>query len=191
LASGCSSATLFTRYPQKIAPYLATIESGKPVAARKILRSESDGTDRILYRMERGRFAQLAGDTAQSRDDFAAAIGAIRKNDERALISASAAGSELGSWLLNDNARPYEGEGYERVMLYHFQALNYLLDGDLDLEPEHHDGEASFPSSPLYAITDPLAIDGGPGDREDAEVDDPPEEDDLEDCSLDRSLIVH
>jgi hypothetical protein len=36
------------------------------------------------------------------------------------------------------------------------------LDGDLDLEPEHHDGEASLPSSPFYAITDPLAMAGVP-----------------------------
>lgn len=64
--------------------------------------------------------------------------------------------------------------------------LNDLLDGDPDLEPEHHDGEASFPSSPLHAITDPLALDGGPGDLQDVEVDDELE-DDNEDRGLDGS----
>jgi hypothetical protein len=61
--------------------------------------------------------------------------------------------------------------------------LRDLLDGDPDQEPERHDGAASFPSSPLYAISDPLATDGGAGAPEDAEVDDEPEDSDVDEPS--------
>jgi hypothetical protein len=60
--------------------------------------------------------------------------------------------------------------------------LRDILDGDADLEPEHHDGGASFPSSPLYAITDPLALAGGPGDPSDAEQE-PDEDSDADEWS--------
>ena len=68
------------------------------------------------------------------------------------------------------------------ALIEHLMELRDLLDGDLDLEPEHHDGEASFPSSPLYAISDPLALDGGAGDPQDAEAE-PDEDSDADEWS--------
>jgi hypothetical protein len=90
------------------------------------------GNDLILYNLELGRAAQILDDPETSRHAFDAAMGKIGENDRRAVISASAIGATAAATLVNDNAIPYEGEGYERVMLHHFQAMNFLHDGDLE-----------------------------------------------------------
>jgi hypothetical protein len=80
---------------------------------------------------------------------------------------------------------PVSGDHLARLdaLIETLMELRDALDGDTDLEPEHHDGEASFPGSPLYAISDPLATAGGPGDPQDAEVDEEPEDADADEWS--------
>jgi hypothetical protein len=82
--------------------------------------------------MERGRYAQVIGNIEASMADFSASMEKIRENDEKALISVSGVGSNVAATLVNDNALPYEGEGYERVLLHHYQALNFLKKKDLE-----------------------------------------------------------
>lgn len=131
LLAGCSATTTFWPYPHKIASFQQQLTTATPPNFRKALKSERRGNDKILYNLEHGRAAQLFGQTAISRDAFAVAIATIRSNEERALVSAGQIGSTLASFATNDNALPYAGEGYERVLLHHYQALNYLLDADL------------------------------------------------------------
>jgi hypothetical protein len=132
LLSGCAGSSMFVSYPHRIDPYLSAVSAGQPIAIDRTLRSEARGSDGVLYRMERGRLAQLQGDYAASRVEFARAIAAVRDADERAVVSVRDTGDEVASWLLNDNARRYEPQGYERVFLHHYQALNYLFAGDLE-----------------------------------------------------------
>lgn len=103
-----------------------------PVDVSQCLLSECKSNDSILYNMERGRYAQVVGNSDVSMADFKASMERIGENDEKALISASAIGANVASTLTNDNAIPYEGEGYERVLLHHYQALNYLKKRDLE-----------------------------------------------------------
>lgn len=131
LLAGCSASTTFWPYPHKIAPFQQHLTTATPPDFSKALKSERRGNDKILYNLEHGRVAQLFGQTDVSRDDFAVAIAAIRRNEQRALISAGQIGANLASFATNENALPYAGEGYERVLLHHYQALNYLLDADL------------------------------------------------------------
>jgi len=88
------------------------------------------GRDRVLYLLEQGRLAQLQGDFAASRAAYAAAIAACREQDEQAVVSLSDLAAKSTALVLNDNAIPYTADGYERVMLHHGQALNFLLSGD-------------------------------------------------------------
>jgi hypothetical protein len=131
LLAGCSAVTTFRPYPHKIASFQQKLTTFTPPDFRKALKSERRGNDKILYNLEHGRAAQLFGQTAISRDAFAVAIATIRGNEERATVSASQIGASLASFATNDNALPYAGEGYERVLLHHYQALNYLLEADL------------------------------------------------------------
>jgi len=132
LAAGCASTSTFTAYPHKIQPLITSMTNRTPIDVTQCLLNECKSNDLILYNMERGRYAQVVGNSDVSMADFRASMEKIRENDERALISASALGANVASTLVNDNAIPYEGEGYERVLLHHYQALNYLKKKDLE-----------------------------------------------------------
>ena len=129
---GCSANSTFSAYPPQIQPLIKSLSNRTPTDLTKCLLSECKSNDLILYNMERGRFAQVVGNSDVSMADFNASIEKIRENDKKALISASAVGANVSATLLNDNAIPYEGEGYERVLLHHYQALNYLMKKDLE-----------------------------------------------------------
>lgn len=130
--AGCAGTSTFTAYPHKIQPLITAMTNRTPIDLSRCLSSECKSNDLILYNMERGRFAHVIGNSDASMSDFWASIEKIRENDEKALISASAIGANLAATLVNDNAIPYEGEGYERVLLHHYQALNYLRKKDLE-----------------------------------------------------------
>ncbi len=132
LVSGCAGSTMFVSYPHKVAPYLSAASSGKALDLDRTLKSEARGSDGVLYRLERGRLAQIQGDVSAARREFGKSIDLIRAADEQAILSARQAGGDVASWLLNDNARRYDPDGYERVFLHHFQAINYLIAGDLE-----------------------------------------------------------
>jgi hypothetical protein len=118
-------------YPYKVAPLQQDLTRATPPDFPSLLKRERRGNDKFLYNLEPGRVAQLFGRTERCRDGFAVAIAAIRSNEQRALVSAGQIGATVASFATNDNALPYVGEGYERVLLHHYQALNYLLEADL------------------------------------------------------------
>jgi hypothetical protein len=130
--AGCAGTSVFRSHPQGMAPVVAALSEGRALDLRKSLKREARGRDELLYRLERGRLAQLQGDFDDSRREFARGIDLVRAADDRALVSAREAGGEAAAWLLNDNARQYAPPGYERVLLHHFQALDYLFARDLD-----------------------------------------------------------
>jgi len=132
MIAGCASSSTFTAYPRKVEPLIASLLNRTPTDLSHSLPDERKSNDRILYNMERGRYAHVIGNSDVSMSDFKASIEKIRENDEKALISASAIGADVAATLVNDNAIPYEGEGYERVLLHHYQALNYLRKKNLE-----------------------------------------------------------
>ncbi len=131
LMAGCSATTTFTPYPAKINPYIADLQENRPVSSQ-FLADECRSRDRLLYSLERGRIRQILGQTDPSLEDFRLAMEEIRAKDEQALLSVSAATGQVAAVMVNDNALSYQAAGYERVMLHHYQALNYLASHDLE-----------------------------------------------------------
>lgn len=132
LLCGCASTSVWTPYPAQTAPMIRQLEQGGAVDADKAFGRRVLGRDRTLYRLEQGRLAQIQNNLPTSRAAYADAIAATREMDERAVISATRTAGQATALVLNDNAIPYEADGYERVMLHHEQALNYLFSGDLE-----------------------------------------------------------
>lgn len=127
----CSATTTFKSYPGKISPILVDLQMGRPIDLSQCLLNECKGNDSILYLMERGRIAQITGRNYESMGAFSASMDAIAAKDNRAVVSASKIGAQAAAVAINDNAIPYEGDGYERVFLHHYQAINYLEKKDL------------------------------------------------------------
>ncbi len=111
---------------------MTSLANRTPVDLSQCLLSECKSNDLILYNMERGRYAQVVGNSDASLADFSTSMAKMSDNDQKALISASDVGAQVAATLVNDNAIPYEGEGYERVLLHHYQALNYLKKKNLE-----------------------------------------------------------
>ncbi len=132
LLGGCATGSIFTSYPKQIQPIKVQLEAQQYTQAQVALDGRQDDADKILYLMERGRVAQLAGNTEVSIEDFKQVIDAFEENDEAAKISASGVTAQGVSLLTSDNAIPYAGEGYERVFVHQFQAMNYLMSGNLE-----------------------------------------------------------
>lgn len=130
--AGCAGSSTFTAYPKKVEPLVSSMSSRHELDLTKLLVDERSGADGILYNMEYGRYALIFNKLDQSRSGFEQAISRIEMNDQKAVVSASDVGATAAAVAVNDNAIPYAGDGYERVMLHHYQALGYLKKKDLE-----------------------------------------------------------
>ncbi len=111
---------------------LSEVASGKSYPVEDILEDDIDGGDAALARSERGRIAQIEGNSKGSVPESEAAVVKIKEFEDRATVSASDVGSHAAALVVNDTMIPYEPAGFERVFVYHFQALNYLMQGNLE-----------------------------------------------------------
>ncbi|MBI5815241.1 MAG: hypothetical protein HZB29_06480 [Nitrospinae bacterium] len=133
LSTGCATSNMFRSYTEYVNNMVGTLpENGAKEKVLGELDKYRKDKDKILYLMERGRIAQLVGETDISIQDYNDAIAAIQDSESKAVISASKTGASAGSILTNDNAIPYSGYGFEKIFLHHFQAENYLIKGKLE-----------------------------------------------------------
>jgi len=96
-----------------------------PVASAK-------GHNEVLVRLERGTILQAMGKYAQSEEEFQLATGRIKEFEDRAIISASKTTSKMGTLIINEQAKPYEGEDFEKVLIHALNAVNYVMQGDIE-----------------------------------------------------------
>ncbi|MEE8580704.1 MAG: hypothetical protein V3T33_03855 [Myxococcota bacterium] len=78
----------------------------------------------LLYHLEMGMLAHLAGDYAESNTLFE------RAKRIAELLFTESASAQVVSFLSNDRVRAYQGEHFERALIHVFSALNYELLGD-------------------------------------------------------------
>jgi len=88
--------------------------------------------------------AQVAGDFSNSKKYYQQAMLAYNAFDDKAKISASELGATASSLVLNDNAIPYRGPGFERIMLHQYQALNCLFSGGMVTSAFENPGTTMF-----------------------------------------------
>ena len=106
--------------------------SGKKLDINTVLADDVDGVDEALARSERGRLAQIQGELGTSISELTYAVDKVEDFDSRALVNIRNLGAQAAALVVNDNMIPYEPAGFEKVLVYHFQALNYLMDGKVE-----------------------------------------------------------
>lgn len=98
------------------------LQSGNPdegVAILEESRSAYGRQSEVLYLMDKGMVLQLAGRYAESTE-------ALTKAEELTEeLYTTRIHSEAAAFLTTDNALPYEGEDFEKVLLNVMMALNY------------------------------------------------------------------
>jgi hypothetical protein len=82
--------------------------------------------DKVLYFLDKGMLAHYGGDYQES--------SALLQQGEQAIEEnfAVSISQEIGTFILNDKTREYDGEDYEDLYLNVFNALNYYHRGDME-----------------------------------------------------------
>jgi hypothetical protein len=107
---------------------LAFMQAGDHLGAVAVLDEAKDSAykekNAFLYYLERGMELHYAGEYEQSNTSF---HEASRLAEELYAVSIS---GEVATFMVNDNARPYYGQNFERALVHAFSALNYQGLGD-------------------------------------------------------------
>lgn len=130
--SGCASTSVFVPYPAQMTHTKQEIASAQYHRVQNALAKKRQSADGMLYMMERGRVSFLADDIESSIQDYELVISALEEKEEKAKVTVSGALNKGASLLTNENAIPYAGEGYERIFVHHYQALNFLFKHQLE-----------------------------------------------------------
>jgi hypothetical protein len=109
--------------------------------------------DAVLYYLDKGMLTHFAGQYEDSTR--------LLLDGERAIEAAftKSVTQEIGSYILNDNTREYEGEDYEDIYLNAFNALNYYHLNDTEdalVEIRRMNNKLQFLSSKYGVITSQL-----------------------------------
>lgn len=121
----------FSNHPKLIHAAISD-PAGQQKAIEKLDKKKVKGKNQILYCMERGRISALNGDQTASINDFELAIQAIAALEKEALVNSSNTGKNIAAALSNDRVLAYVGRPFERTLLHHYQAVNYLSLGDME-----------------------------------------------------------
>lgn len=135
LLGGCASRwqDLFVSYSDQMVPLRNQLLLGHAAEALPKVRESTPGDDTyVLDQLERGRIAWLAGQDAISKQGFAAADSRLAWEESQAKYRLSQGLAQAGSLLTNDQTMAYQTPDYERTMLHHYLALNYLQRGDAE-----------------------------------------------------------
>ncbi|HHH35533.1 MAG TPA: hypothetical protein ENK48_01730 [Gammaproteobacteria bacterium] len=101
------------------------LADGDYPAALAVLEQEGRaGRDALLYLLNRGLLLRMAGDLRGSNAAFEAAKTRMDYLDTLSLSE------QAGALAVNELARSYTAEDYERMLVYVFEALNYLELGE-------------------------------------------------------------
>lgn len=135
LLGGCASRwqDLFVSYSDQMVPLRNQLLLGHAAEALPKVRESTPGDDTyVLDQLEKGRIAWLAGQDGVSKQGFAAADSRLAWEDSQAKYRLSHGLAQAGSLLTNDQTMAYRAPDYERTMLHHYLALNYLQRGDAE-----------------------------------------------------------
>lgn len=116
------------------ATYSASFAKVESAAANRDLKEaiksldelKLSGPDELLHHLNKGTLLSLQGDYAESNRHFDAAKSLMET------LNAISVTEQAASVISNDTVKAYEGLPSEQLMIYSFEALNYLQLGNID-----------------------------------------------------------
>ena len=127
LLAGCAG------YGQKMNSTMGAVRSGSLDVALASLEASNSSADKdLLYFLEKGELLRMKGDYALSRDTWLKADEKIRLWEESVKMDSAKMLGNVGSFLLNDTTRRYDGRDYEKVFVSVRLALDHLALGDIE-----------------------------------------------------------
>ncbi len=134
LVPSLCAAGVMRQYNDELTQTITFVQSGAiPQAVAQIEKANEDPEKDLLYFFEKGELLSIGGDYAASRDTWLKGDEIIQawENDFR-LNSAQLFGN-IGSYLISDKTRRYDGQDYEKVLLSTRLTQSHILLGNFDL----------------------------------------------------------
>ncbi|MEN9755954.1 MAG: hypothetical protein RL755_141 [Pseudomonadota bacterium] len=129
--SGCST---MRSYDGELKQTVDLVAQGRIDQALQQQEANNTSSDKdLLYFLEKGELLRLKNQYNDSIATWLSADKLVNEWENEAKIRGSAILENIGSVLLNDKTRRYDGHDYEKVMLSTQLALNHLLNGKWDL----------------------------------------------------------
>lgn len=126
--SGCS---VMRSYDDELKQTINLVEQGQIDQALTQHESNNTGGDfDLLYYLEKGELLHLKNQYKDSAGAWLLADQKVNEWENEAKIRAGAILENIGTVVLNDKTRRYDGHDYEKVMLSTRLALDHLLAGD-------------------------------------------------------------
>jgi hypothetical protein len=95
-------------------------------AVKSLDQLKLSGPDETLHHLNKGTLLRMQGKYAESNRHFDAAKNLMEK------LNAISVTEQAASVTVNDTLKAYEGLPSEQLMVYAFEALNYLQEGSID-----------------------------------------------------------
>ena len=86
----------------------------------------------ILYYLEKGELLTLDNDHPGAKDAWLKADEVVREWEDSFKTDPNKLFGDIGSYLVNDKTRRYEGQDYEKVMLSTNLTLSHIMQGNYD-----------------------------------------------------------
>ena len=130
LVSGCGA---MRSYDNELSHTISKASSGQISSALLHLEEKNtSGKKDLLYYMEKGELQKLNGQFSDSRESWLLADEKVKIWEEEAKFTPENLLGNIGSVLVNDKMRRYDGQDFEKVMLSTRLALNHVLIGNFD-----------------------------------------------------------
>ncbi|MBU0592859.1 MAG: hypothetical protein KKH74_03875 [Gammaproteobacteria bacterium] len=125
LAGGCAGT--MRDYDSELKQTVGMASSGNiDQALQELEKNNSDANKDLLYYMEKGELLRLKNQLPESRDAWLLADEKVKIWEEEAKTTPEKLIGNIGSVLINDKTRRYDGQDYEKVMLSTRLALDHL-----------------------------------------------------------------
>ena len=130
--ASCSSSVL-TDYPEDAFIGIDAFENGEFEYAAEEFSALTGtlGSNDFLAHAEAGMAYHVGGNLEASTREWLAALKVVDGFKDRPTISGRSATEGALSMLVNDKTMPYDGEGFEVVLLHSFLAWDFLRQGNL------------------------------------------------------------
>ncbi len=127
---GCS---LFSHYPSETEEAQASFRAGQFQQSYALFRqgAERGEGDALAWTLDAALAAHTGGLFRESKESFENAERVIIGYRDEPSVSGRTVVDNAAALLSNDKALPYDGEGFERVLVQTYQSLNYLFSGEL------------------------------------------------------------
>ena len=121
------------QYDSELGETITLVKSGALKQAVVQVEKNNEDTDKdILYFFEKGELFSLGSNYISSRDSWLKSDEIIQAWENDFQTNSGKLFGDIGSYLISDKTRRYDGQDYEKVMLSTRLTLNHIMLGNFD-----------------------------------------------------------